>query len=59
MNQIKRDELKYKLAKENGVKLIYYVPSNLLKETVISRIYSENVYSSLDSILKEINNLML
>ena len=59
MNQIKRDELKYKLAKENGVKLIYYVPSNLLKETVISRIYSENVYSSLDSILKEINSLIL
>lgn len=55
LNQIKRDELKCDLSQKNGVKLIYYVPSNLLKETVISKIYNKNVYSSLNDILTEIS----
>lgn len=56
MKQINRDELKNKLSKENGVKLIYYVPGNLIKETTISKIYNENVYCSLVEILTIIKN---
>lgn len=40
IGQIERDERKYNLARDNGVKLIYYIPSNLITKTKISNIYS-------------------
>lgn len=42
MAQVERDEKKCRLAKDNGIELIYYVPSNLMNKTKISEIYKTN-----------------
>lgn len=55
LSQIKRDELKYKLSQENGVKILYYIPENLLNKTSISNIYTkENTVCVLDELFKKI-----
>lgn len=40
--QLRRDEKKKKLCNEHGVKLIYIIPSKLMKKLHVSDIYNEN-----------------
>ena len=56
MEQIERDERKNMLLNENGVQIIYFIPSNLITKTKISSIYSNSVViqsvNELENILK-------
>lgn len=49
--QVKRDEVKNKLCKENGVLLLYFVPQKYLN---FNELYSENTYSRYDRLLARI-----
>lgn len=53
--QIKRDEIKYELCEENGVKILYYVPENLIKDTKISKIYTKNnIISTMETLMRQL-----
>lgn len=55
LSQIKRDELKNELSKENNVNLLYYVPTNLMEKSKISKIYNnENTISSMGELLEKL-----
>lgn len=42
LEQIHRDELKYKLLQNEKIRLLYYIPENLIGKTCISKIYDNN-----------------
>lgn len=51
LSQIQRDELKNELSNENNVKILYYIPENLMKNTKISKIYTnENSFYDINQI---------
>lgn len=56
LRQIKRDEEKNRLLKEHGIKLLYYIPTNLIPKTKISKIYKNtSIVNKVDELLNYIS----